>query len=112
MKHLAILCVSAILLAGVSDARASWLHVDCFQYSDPAFETGIDLDLSDCPQVTGVRAVSADGTPLTLDEYTLHQFAATLGPFYSQPICIGSAFQLRTEGAEHFAKELASCDLF
>ena len=83
MKRLVILCVLAISLAGVSEARAAWLFVNGFQYSDPAFETSIDVDFSDRPEVTGVRAVSASGTALTLDEYVLHQFAATLGPFSS-----------------------------
>ena len=83
MKRLAILCVSAISLAGVSEAREAWLYVDSFQYSDPAFETGIDVHFPDGPEVTGVRAVSANGTALTLDEYVSHQFAATLGPFSS-----------------------------
>jgi hypothetical protein len=62
-------------------AQAASLSVNGFKYSDPAFETGIEVDLADVPGVTGVDAVSAGGANLSLSPYTTDQYAATFGPY-------------------------------
>jgi len=71
---------ACISLAGSHAAGAS-LHVDAFKYSDPAYETGVEVDLAGIAGVTGVQAVSAVGTPVSLAPLGPDLYAGKLGTF-------------------------------
>jgi hypothetical protein len=83
MRSAGVLCTVFVVMAGVSDVHGAELFVDAFRYSDPAWETGIEVDLSGVPGVTGVKATSPGGTGVTLDPFGPSQFASQLGPFGS-----------------------------
>jgi len=83
-----IVAVAAVLALVAGTAAAGPLPtgnvtVDMFKYSDPAFETAIQVNLSGVPGVTGVSATTAGGSSLPLTPYAPNQYAATVGPFAS-----------------------------
>jgi hypothetical protein len=72
--------VSVALLA----APAAWgadLFVDAFKYSDPMYETSIQVQFGVAPGVTGVSAKAADGTMVALNLVAPGDYYAKLGPF-------------------------------
>lgn len=88
MKRVAGFAVVLAVLAGVAAATAEAspagdVVVDMFKYSDPAFETTIQLNLSDVPGVVGVSATTAGGSPLALTPFAPNQYVAKVGPFAS-----------------------------
>ena len=83
MNQGAIACVLLVFLFCVSEVQGARLYVDAFKFSDPAFQTSIELDLADVADVVGVTALSADSTGLSLDPVGPGQFAQRTAPFGS-----------------------------
>jgi hypothetical protein len=81
-KTLALLLSGPLLVVTLGGAaQAAWLTVDAFKYSDPAFETSIQVNVAGVAGVTGVDAVSAGGTALSLSLLNVDHYGATFGPF-------------------------------
>jgi hypothetical protein len=72
----------AVLVAGAS-AGAAELSVSAFKFSDPAFQTNVEVDLTGVAGVTGVEAVMADSTVLTLDQFAADRFGKFSGQYAS-----------------------------
>jgi hypothetical protein len=81
MKWTAMIVLAGATLAAAQPATAAQLFLDMFKYSDPAFESSLQVNLTGVPGVTGVTAHAADGSPLTLSAYAPGQYVAPLGPF-------------------------------
>lgn len=72
----------AALVAGTSAAAAE-LSVAAFKYSDPAFQANVEVDLAGVAGVTGVEAVMADSTVLSLDQFAADRFGKFSGQYAS-----------------------------
>ena len=70
-----------VMLLVCAYAQAATVSVNGFKYSDPLFETGIEVDLSGVSGVTGVDAVSASGETMSLSPCAADRYAATFGPY-------------------------------
>ncbi len=71
----------ALMLVWFTEARAARVTVNGFKYSDPAFESRIEVDLEGIAGVTGVDATAADGTAVSLTADGPDRYRAVLGPY-------------------------------
>jgi hypothetical protein len=75
--HLAVCCFLIVVPAGLS--QAGQIYVDAFKFSDPAYQTAVQVDLAELGGITAVGALTANGTALTLDAFGSGQYGAWTG---------------------------------
>jgi hypothetical protein len=71
------------VLTVAAAAQAATVTVDCFQYSDPAYTANIQVDVSEVVGVTGVRAATAGGGSVVLEDIGGGQYGVWLPTFGS-----------------------------
>ncbi len=76
-----VLAALALMFTVCSELPAATLTVNGFKYSDPLFETRIEVNLAGVVGVTGVEAVSAGGVAQALSPSFIDQYDAVFGPY-------------------------------
>ena len=66
-----------------ASAEAAGVEVNAFKYSDPSFESNVQVDLSGVPGVVGASVKTAGGTVQALSSYAPDHYGAWQGPWTS-----------------------------